>query len=125
MSAMLWSDIIYAFSHKVNAVSTGGLPFVYACHVRHDWLITVSFSYACVAGGLRRYERSPLGVKFATAAAVLKSNLLLPGKGRVSNTRGMPGGGCWGYKSDPRYIIEMVDSDVALLPYYSRTLLLS
>ena len=96
MSAMLWSDIIYAFSHKVNAVSTGGLHFVYACHVRHDWLITVSFSYACVAGGLRRYERPRLprlGVKFATPAAVLKSNLLLPGKGRVSNTRGMPGGG--------------------------------
>ena len=50
-----------------------------------------------------------LGVKFPTPALVLKSNSLLPGKGRLSNARGMPvcvrvcvwggvggGGGGWG-----------------------------
>ena len=34
-----------------------------------------------------------LRVTFPTPAAVLKSNSLLPGKGRLSNARGMPGRG--------------------------------
>ena len=101
------------------------IPLYTPCYVRHDWLITVSFSYEIAAYEDTNGHLPRLGVKFPTPAAVLMSNSLLPEKGRVSNTRGMPGGGCWGYKSDPRYIIEMVDSDVALLPYYSRTLLLS
>ena len=53
--------------------------------------LTFSLCSLCTNGQIPHLLR--LGVKLRTPAAVLKSNSLLPGKGRVSNARGMPLGG--------------------------------
>ena len=70
----------------------GGQPFGHERNI----LITKQFLVAhvwllCTKGEIPHLPQ--LGVKFSTPATVLKSNSLLPGKGRVSNARGMPPGG--------------------------------
>ena len=50
--------------------------------------LSFSLRSLCTNGQIPHLLR--LGVKFPTPASVLKSNSLLPGKGRLSNARGMP-----------------------------------
>ena len=76
MSAMLWSDIIiYAFSREVNAA----YPLCTPCYVRHDWLITVSFSYEIAAYEDTNGHLPRLGVKFHPRSG---SNVKFPTPGK-------------------------------------------